>query len=643
MEALPQAGEASKAHDHARIAQLRLARDLMFRAERKATRLAKIKSRTFRKIAKKSRERDALKNGDAEDGALTLDELQQLDALDGGERAQAERERLEILRARERATLRHASASGSASAGGRWSKSLRPGEAMDDNVKEAIRKRDSTQAMLRRKILGQDEDEDDSQPSDVDDDEDESDDSENLHRSTLKELDGLDIENQGELASSVKPKGLLGMKFMQKGMARENARLHDAVDDFKAVLEQDLGDDNDFTASPDARMAGGSMVKSNPGRMVFGPTRGQNESSVTAPAEDVTTSRSNGKKRKRKDGHTSKTSGIVAIEAPSSASAASSATLLDYNPFSKMASLAQGSSDASKEINPWLAPGESHGQRLSRKTNEVSGGQAGTALEKSAAKLGRKLRTKRGLTSAQSEATIEIDVDKVLIANPSALDTPTPATGPATPHTVVAEGVTSRKRKRGLKSSNIAEATDTLKAYADGDRDSNSDNDEDALPESVARKQGPQAFKQRDLVARAFAGDNVVADFEELKQAQIEADAPREEDLTLPGWGSWGGKGVRKQKNARKIVKQIPGVDASKRQDAKYKNVIISERVDKKAQKYLTKDLPYPYTSIAQYEQKMAQPTGNEWTTRATFKDAIAPKVLTKPGVVIKPIARPVQ
>ena len=50
---------------------------------------------------------------------------------------------------------------------------------------------------------------------------------------------------------------------------------------------------------------------------------------------------------------------------------------------------------------------------------------------------------------------------------------------------------------------------------------------------------GVKAFKQRDLVAEAFAGDNVVEDFATEKARQIEADAPKVEDTSLPGWVSF--------------------------------------------------------------------------------------------------------
>lgn len=48
----------------------------------------------------------------------------------------------------------------------------------------------------------------------------------------------------------------------------------------------------------------------------------------------------------------------------------------------------------------------------------------------------------------------------------------------------------------------------------------------------------PASFKQRDLVAEAFAGDDVVADFAKDKARQIEMDAPKVEDTSLAGWVS---------------------------------------------------------------------------------------------------------
>ena len=148
-----------------------------------------------------------------------------------------------------------------------------------------------------------------------------------------------------------------------------------------------------------------------------------------------------------------------------------------------------------------------------------------------------------------------------------------------------------------------------------------------------------RALQQKDLIAEAFAGDDVAADFAEEKRAIMEAEAPKEIDDTLPGWGSWGGKGVKAGKQ-RKVTRTTPGLEASKRKDANMSNVIINQRRDKKADKYRPTDLPFPYTNAAQYEMVMKTPMGPEWNTRIQHQKMTLPKVVTKPGKVIKPIER---
>ena len=71
-------------------------------------------------------------------------------------------------------------------------------------------------------------------------------------------------------------------------------------------------------------------------------------------------------------------------------------------------------------------------------------------------------------------------------------------------------------------------------------------------------------------------------------------------------------------------------MDPASRADYKKAHVIISEKRDKKAARYLVKDLPYPYTSRAQFERSMEVPLGTEWNTRLGFQRATLPKVVTK-------------
>ena len=78
------------------------------------------------------------------------------------------------------------------------------------------------------------------------------------------------------------------------------------------------------------------------------------------------------------------------------------------------------------------------------------------------------------------------------------------------------------------------------------------------------------------------------------------------------------------------MIKKIAGVDPKSRADYGKAHVIISEKKDKKAQKYLVKDLPYPYTSKAQYERSLETPLGTEWNTRVGFQKATLPRVVKK-------------
>ena len=78
------------------------------------------------------------------------------------------------------------------------------------------------------------------------------------------------------------------------------------------------------------------------------------------------------------------------------------------------------------------------------------------------------------------------------------------------------------------------------------------------------------------------------------------------------------------------LIKKIAGVDPKSRADYGKAHVIISEKKDKKAQKYLVKDLPYPYTSKAQYERSLETPLGTEWNTRVGFQRGTLPRVVKK-------------
>jgi U3 small nucleolar RNA-associated protein 14 len=59
---------------------------------------------------------------------------------------------------------------------------------------------------------------------------------------------------------------------------------------------------------------------------------------------------------------------------------------------------------------------------------------------------------------------------------------------------------------------------------------------------------------------------------------------------------------------------------AARRKDAHLKDVIITERWDKKAAKYGTATVPFPFDSVETYERSTRQPLGRDFNTDASFR-----------------------
>jgi len=165
---------------------------------------------------------------------------------------------------------------------------------------------------------------------------------------------------------------------------------------------------------------------------------------------------------------------------------------------------------------------------------------------------------------------------------------------------------------------------------------------EDHNTDSIDEESMPILLNNHDLVQMAFAGDEVVADFEKEKKETVEDEGDKIIDNTLPGWGSWTGEGITKkqQRRQKRFLTKVEGIKPEQRKDAKLKDVIINEKRVRKNVKYLASHLPHPFESKQQYERSLRIPIGPEWTTKSTFQDATKPRVLLKQGI-IKPMERP--
>ncbi|KAG2107854.1 Utp14 protein-domain-containing protein, partial [Suillus cothurnatus] len=552
-----------------RRAELRMMRELAFRADKKAKRIAKIKSKTYRRIRKKQRERLGGEEGDVD-----------VDVEDAGAQLKAE-----VERARERATLRHKTT-------GKWAKAMQERGELDVDQRQAIGEMLERGEKLRRRIQGEMSG-DESEESESDDEEQ---DVETIKQGAFEELAMLNASEV--LSTDIKSKSVFNMKFMRDAAARQIREADAAADDFlKEMGGVEQGSDDD--ASGDATVTEGPSVQRVGGRVIYHPGTSHHAKPVGS--------------------HASETSSVTL----------QSADLVQDSPKSVDAISSPRISTPAQESNPWLVTSSSSG--TSRKRSEVLVQKGSDALAKSTNKLKKRI-AKGGEEKERirDDAVLEIDANNVLTSS--------------TP------GVINTKHKlKGTGKGKEKSMDDSIAVHispADAD-DSDGHSEVDEQERTLERKRqggkgkGVAAFKQRELVSLAFAGDNVVQAFEDLKQTEIEADAPREVDTTLPGWGSWGGTGTKKLPPRPNLIKKIAGIDPSSRADYKKAHVIVSERRDKKAAKYLVKELPYPYTSHAQYARSMDIPIGAEWNTRVGFQRGTLPRVVKKMGTVIEPLLKP--
>ena len=229
----------------ARRAELAKMRDLMFRAEAKAKRIAKIKSKTYRRIKKKERARLAEKLGEDSD-----DDLDDEGAL----------LKREVERARERATLRHKNT-------GKWAKAMRARGELDDDQRRDINEMLDRGEKLRRKIQGQGDSDEESE----DEESDEEDGEEGLARIRAKAFDELAALDAEELSAPTGSKGksIFEMKFMKDAMAREQRKANEMVDDF--IREMGGGEVDEESVQQGAEQPQHVVVQRTGGRVVYRP------------------------------------------------------------------------------------------------------------------------------------------------------------------------------------------------------------------------------------------------------------------------------------------------------------------------------------------------------------------------------------
>ncbi|KAI4240429.1 MAG: hypothetical protein L6R40_005140 [Gallowayella cf. fulva] len=250
--------EANKmplAEVQARRAELRRSRDLLFREELKAKRINKIKSKSYRRIHRKERERLVQKDKEALAAA-------------GVEDSESEKEKNDRRRAEERMGAKHRES--------RWAKGVKESGRMtwDEDARGGIEEMARREETLKRRILGRGADSSNEEESS--EGEGEEDVEGEIAQSTRKlqeRIQGLeargDASKAGVKASTL---ALSSMKFMQNAEAARKASNDEAVRQMQREL---AGEETPSEEEAEERA----------GRHLYGPTRSVTQSTKPTARE----------------------------------------------------------------------------------------------------------------------------------------------------------------------------------------------------------------------------------------------------------------------------------------------------------------------------------------------------------------------
>ncbi|KAK5040185.1 hypothetical protein LTS07_000682 [Exophiala sideris] len=223
----------------ARRAELRKARELMFREEIRARRVKKIKSKAYRRVHRKEREKGELEH---------RSELAAQGMLDSEE----EREKNDRRRAEERMGARHRES--------KWAKSVKVTgrAAWDDDVRHSVTDLAKRDEELRRRIEGKtihDSDEPEEDELSENDDFSESEDERNHYQAKLDALE----EDEPETTET----RLSAMAFMKKAEASRKAANDEEIRNIRRSLRERDDGASDDGASDDGEPVGRRKFRSH--------------------------------------------------------------------------------------------------------------------------------------------------------------------------------------------------------------------------------------------------------------------------------------------------------------------------------------------------------------------------------------------
>jgi U3 small nucleolar RNA-associated protein 14 len=595
-----------------RRGQLAQMRALMSYYEQRRHHMKKIKSKKYRRIRKRQRER--LKDG-ALDAALEDDEDNDL--------AKELQEKEEVARITERMSLAHKNTS-------KWARRiLKRGNKVDTDTRRALSAQLQRGDDLRKKMMGGTGDSDD------DDEGGSGGEEEDLVESARKILSSIEADD--DLTRGGKS-SLFKLAFMQRGVEKQRERAKEEARKLLRELEANERDDYDATAEDD---------------------------NIGSDDDDNRGSHKKKKKKKKKDVASSKEmaqvlekGGLVAssLEFGNSNSITTTGGIDIELPPTLAAMTAEKKHD---RVEAW---GGSHAQDKNKNVTEHTttlslpiDGKEDTAPPKQARRNDKKRKSSD--VAREDQNTEEEANPWMSVMDSWAAETAAPIkknkvsrySGVNKAGVVEVDGAAdilltssdSSKRTNGaIKSLISASATDPSGANSTPEKDKKIAN---MTQEELIRK-AFVSISEQDIDEEFRKEKDDAADESSFSRKQAKQEKDSKDTM---GWGSWAGAGAPPPSKSRKTLPkklQAPifkNEQQVKRKDEKKPNVIINEkRIKKTANTFLLGDIPHPYSSRAEYEQAMMGGVGKEWNVTSAYKNMTRPEILTRPGKMILPISK---
>ena len=599
-----------------RRAQMAKMRSVLFYQEQKAKRIKKIKSKMYHKIRNKQLDR------------FNKVERERLRSLDPELARKLDEEDAKKY-AEERFTLRHRNMS-------KWAKNaLKRGQMHKDGTREAVEESLRIGQELKRKqrSVGSDSDESsDEEGSEEDSDSDDYEDANGRAKSQTKKL--LKKIGQDQESKAV-PKGIMGLKFMQRATDSQKKK---AREDAELLLKELGGDGEDVAGN-------GFGNGSTRSAMKFGKRQlGQGLVNGAARSAEAPT-----KARER----------INSLEGSDSESEG------------------EEGADTSAQMTTESGKGRQNGGSTTRKVSQKSKDKAKRSLKKGTFQVGKVAissgfstkivgsRERKGKDGNTVSSVISWDEGN-LKRNPAKLveaelksDDASEANGAVESNEAETGKGNGKPRQRSIqKSKETSKGKEENPWLAKpnksvGTKKGKGSSKEPVELDTAVLDTGSKTIteenenaEQKAIVQLAFAGDNVEEQFEKEKAAEVEESTGKPEEKVMSGWGSWAGMGAPAKKKwaskkyNKKKKKQQAEKDAAKeaRRDADLKHVIINEKRNKRAAKYNVEAVPHPFKSRAHYEASLRNPLGPEWNTTDAHSALVRPKVIIDHGAIIDPI-----